>query len=297
MPLLESNIEPATSLYFNGDAAVFDEKATTVTFPAALYIVPSKTNGTWINEAIVALKSPTATAKRFTKALHRKAASLDWATLKHHVSDLADTATEELNARLNRAFEGRDAVEMGNKVVDCIPSVSLPSIHQISQAVDALSDAVQNLMERNPPQSTFVEEDLQGSQWLFARLMGEKARWALVRQGICAEWQMLPGRDNLEWQMELNQALARVFVEGKHEYRLSQLLEMEPLWIGDRDGASWRLVIDTGFADISLSEGNFIDSPVYLRAGFELAERSGCVSVADYTRGTRGVEGDWEMVD
>ncbi|KAF2875542.1 hypothetical protein BDV95DRAFT_484651 [Massariosphaeria phaeospora] len=292
----ESVTSAETSLSFSDETPVFtDDDATTVSFPPRIDMIPSETNGTILNDVVWAIKSPTKTATDFAHSAHRRARSLDWGTLKGKLEDLKDRASYEVGDRLNRAFEGHDAVELGNKVVDLLPSVSLPNSHQIGKAMDSLGDAIQGFMERNPPQSHSEDINAQVTEWQFARSMGGKARRALVSQGICKPFQIVPTQRNSQWQMALNQALATLF--HCMQNNPGQLTDMKPLWIGDRRKKVWRLVIDTGCTDLEEVDGDFVETPEYLHTGFELSEACGCISVKDYTRETVGVEEDWELVE
>jgi hypothetical protein len=95
----------------------FDTEA----FPAHSHLFPSSPNGTWRNESAHALTHPTA---------------VDYKALYAKLCLLAEEATDELVARLNRAFEGSDVPAMHDKVLKILPSVSMPDMRDLEKAVD-----------------------------------------------------------------------------------------------------------------------------------------------------------------
>jgi hypothetical protein len=91
-------------------------------FPPHSHLFPSSPNGTWRNESLHALKHPT---------------TVDYTALCTKLRLLADETTDEVSARVNRAFEGRDVPAMHDKVLSILPSVSMPNIRDLERAVDA----------------------------------------------------------------------------------------------------------------------------------------------------------------
>jgi len=107
----------------------FDTEA----FPQHAHLFPSSPNGTWRNESFHALTHPTA---------------VDYAALYAKLCTLAEEATDEFAARLNRAFEGRDVPAIHDKVMQIFPSVSMPDIRDIEKAIDTGCDWGEELFEQ-----------------------------------------------------------------------------------------------------------------------------------------------------
>jgi len=107
----------------------FDTEA----FPRHAHLFPSSPNGTWRNESVHALTHPTA---------------VDYAALYAKLCALAEEATDEFAARVNRAFEGRDVPAMHDKVMQIFPSVSMPDIRDIEKAIDTGCDWREELFEQ-----------------------------------------------------------------------------------------------------------------------------------------------------
>jgi hypothetical protein len=271
-------------------------------------------NGTLATEARSALKAPRTAARQVSERLNHQFSKLNWRVVRNVLSDWAEEASFELSAQVNRAFEGHDACEMGYKVVDLIPSFTMPTMRQLGRKFDSISDVLQTMLERTPLETKFEDERLQGMQWIFAIKMGEKVRKSLVKEGICKEWQVMPSRENLQWQDRLNQALVSVlemlhpkpaayadpqtqlFQLNQEEFSFAQLMEFKPVWVADQDRKVWKLRIDTLFMQMEECDGEFLDTPLYLQTGFELPENEGSLTINDYCRGTHTVEGEWEML-
>ncbi|KAF2680338.1 hypothetical protein K458DRAFT_312003 [Lentithecium fluviatile CBS 122367] len=259
--------------------------------------IGSDINGNYKSQAKAALRAPGNTARHYGEGISRGVYRLRWTVVKRVLSGWAEEASSGVSSRVNSAFQGYDVCEMGYKVTDLIPSVSLPTMRQIGQKLDSLSDRLQALLERAPLETKFKDEGLQGMQWIFAVKMGEKVRRSLVKQGICKPWQVMPSRENLQWQGELNQALTQLFMLSDKEFSFGQLTGMEPVWIADRNAKVWRLEIDTLFVDLVKRGEEVADTQKHLQTGFALPESAGSVSIKDYCRGTRTVEDEWEMFE
>jgi hypothetical protein len=105
----------------------FDTEA----FPPHSHLFPSSPNGTWRDEAVHSLKHPS---------------TIDAAELRLKLRALAEAASDELSARVNKACEGKDVPAMHDKVVRMCPSVSLPSMRQVDKMVDNVCDKVETLV-------------------------------------------------------------------------------------------------------------------------------------------------------
>ncbi|KAF2125774.1 hypothetical protein P153DRAFT_252540, partial [Dothidotthia symphoricarpi CBS 119687] len=248
----------------------------TITFPPHASSIPSHPNGTWRTSTRHALQHPRETASSVGEAC-----TLDVAALRSRLEDIADTASEDLTARLNRAFEGRDLIEMHHRVVGCVPAARMPETRHVSRVVDAVSDAAQDLAVRERVSSAYLGTELQGDKWAFARIMSLSARRALVRCGICWEWQVAHSRQNLGWQGELYSSLADVFTREKMYKGVAHLFEMKPVWTADRAGKVWRLELDTGLMEVSVDgeRDGLREMPVCVQTGFEFLEEWGCISI------------------
>ncbi|KAF1842904.1 uncharacterized protein K460DRAFT_407283 [Cucurbitaria berberidis CBS 394.84] len=266
----------------------------TATFPAESYLLPSDRNGTWRTEAIHALQRPSETAV----SIHRHASELNWPTCRNKVQDLADAASDGLNSRLNQALEGHDVVELGNRVVELIPSVSMPSIRRLGQTIDSVSDIARSLVERRKSETDFLDQELQGDQWAFARIMSTKARKALVKQRICQESQVTPNQITSPWQDHLNSALAATFTREKESFSTTSLFSMTPVWSADAVNKTWRLELDTGLTSIEVDSATdgYTEQPVRVAVSFELPESCGSLILAEVERAVVDSESEWMMV-
>jgi len=151
-------------------------------------------------------------------------------------------------------------------------------MRQLSRSVDVLTD---KLAIANRHDGPFVDEELPGDHLAFAYHMSLKACRALVAQGIRKDWQVLPTRETVLWQTQLNAALVRLYEEEKGAFSVEQLFGMEPIWVGDAEAKEWRLELDTGLMEVVVEcEGDeFEEKGERLRVGFALSERYGCVDV------------------
>jgi hypothetical protein len=68
-----------------------------------------------------------------------------------------------------------------------------------------------------------------------------RARNALISQRICREWQVVPSGQTMQWQVELNDALVRLFVAEKVALSVMQLFAMIQIRIGDMVSKVWHL--------------------------------------------------------
>lgn len=206
-----------TLLFPLADAVEFDDvgsffavpNASTVTFPPSDWI-PSAKNGTRTTELTACLRSPKRTGERLHNAVNKKVRrvkSLEWKSVRGKVNEIKDVVSQEVSSKLNAAFEGRDAPEMLNFLNSKLPNLNMPTRNDFDRAVDILGDAVQKLLEQFPVKTALSGTESEGSQWQFAWVMGRKARQALVRQTICDERYVFPQRENMAWQVALNQAL------------------------------------------------------------------------------------------
>jgi hypothetical protein len=277
--------------------------------------IGSKVNGNLAAEARFAILAPLTAAQHYHGRMNRQLSRLNWGVVKRAVSGWAEEAFFEVEARINRAFEDRDVCEMGHRVTDFMPTVSLPTTSQLSQKFDTLSDDIQALLERVAPETNLEDEVLQGMQWVFARKMGEKVRHSLVKQGICKEWQVMLSQETLQWQIQLNQAMVRYFEQpqlgaythadfeaqlffGNREgFSFSRLMDLEPVWIADRAKKVWQLDFDTLVVDLEKRNGTVVDTSKHLPSGFGLPESASSVFIKDYYRKTRTVDEDWEMLE
>jgi hypothetical protein len=100
-------------------------KFDTEAFPPHSHLFPSSPNGTWREESLHALTHPTA---------------VDYTALCAKLCVLAEEASDELSARVNRAFEGSDVPGMHDRVLSILPSVSMPDIRDFERAVDVGCD-------------------------------------------------------------------------------------------------------------------------------------------------------------
>ncbi|KAF2712879.1 hypothetical protein K504DRAFT_370065 [Pleomassaria siparia CBS 279.74] len=228
---------------------------------------------------------------------------MTWKSVTGTIGSFKETMMDGLRNGVNQAFQGTDVPEMHNKMIDLIPLVSAPSMRQLGKAVDNLGDAFRDIdvvcpLRKRETEEYHLASNMQGAKWTYARLMGEKARMALVQQRICGTADIIPGRGILDWTECLNKALVILHEKEEDNYKFSKMLDMAPVWVPDRARDTWRLVIDTGIVDVEPVGDDFEESKIELDVDFELMGRSGWASVRDVTRGsTAVVDGEWEMVD
>ncbi|KAF2791018.1 hypothetical protein K505DRAFT_249909 [Melanomma pulvis-pyrius CBS 109.77] len=276
-------------------------ESTTVAFPDRVDMFPSATNGTAFTEMLCQLKSPKKSTSSFAQTTQDGVRSVGWRAVKDGIGSLKNDATDSINERVNRVFQGTDVPELGNKVVDMMPVVKIPSMTQIDRVVDTLGDTScpgspeKRSLSHPDPHS---HSELQGSQWQFAFVMGKEARHALVKQRICRLWQTAPSQSGPSWQDALVKALVSFYVGAKTTHTLDSLLDMKPVWIGDVEKNAWRLVLDSGIVDAELDGMVLMEAPGQLSTGFEIPEQNNWTSIQEHNRGlTRSVEyGEWEVV-
>lgn len=274
-----------------------DTTLDTQTFWNGIYY-PSARNGTPVAQA---LHHPGCAARELTNKLR----SLNTASLKAKLQGVIDAAGQQLNERLNESFEGRDAVELGNQLVDLLmqPALSMADVPRLVEAAaEKMCDAAQRLlpyaiaeaMEKEEEEEEFGEylEMLQGNEWVFARMMGRRARRILVQQRICHELQTTT---LAPWCEELNHVLAGLFQQQRKEYSVKTLFDMKPVWQGDVEKKGWRLLLDTGAVDLTgwSEESTTDEKAIVLDSGFTLPEEAGQVQIEDMERDMRGREEGW----
>jgi len=263
------------------------------TFPETSNLLPTERNGDWRTATTDALKHPSATVKTVNDALQ-------WPQVRQKLTKAAESASEGFQERLNRAFEGSDVPAMHDKAMSYVPSLSIPTLHQVSQSVDALTDRAHAVLPQRRRPSIFADEEMPGDHLVFAHQMSQKARRALVKQGICKPWQIDATRATVQWQDQLNGKLSLLFRNEKANFGVEQLFQMSPIWKGHVGSKTWDLELDTGMTEIVADgegdEGDECDEKrVCLAVGFALPETAGCVRVEDVERGTVDEE-DWMAV-
>ncbi|KAF1918965.1 hypothetical protein BDU57DRAFT_567670 [Ampelomyces quisqualis] len=223
--------------------------------------------------------------------------NLTWPTLRDTLADVATSASDKLQDTVNRAFRGRDV----RGVHDSVASRGILSTRRVGGGLDALSDAAQEgFAVRRAAEGVLGEEGGGGGgdRFLFARCMAARAGRALVKQGICGEWQVMASRENVVWQAELHDTLVRLFVDEKDVYGVEQLFGMDAIWSGDVANEVWRLELDTGLVEVIANEGSYEkeEKCIYLRVDFTLPEASGCLRIRDVERDVIA-DGDWMAVE
>jgi hypothetical protein len=249
------------------------------TFPETSHLLPHDRNGDWRTNTAALIKHPGATAS----SLH---STLSWPHLRAALTSAVDLACETVEHNINHAFAGHDLPAMHDRVMNLVPPVTLPSFREVSRGVDAVSDRVQALIQRQCSAS-LVDEDLPCDEVWFARHMSAKARRALVSQGICQKWQILATRETVEWHAQLENALARMYVEEKGKFSVAKMFDMRPVWRGDVEMGMWRLDLE-----VVGDEGK----RVCVGVSFGLLENMGRVRVKSVERGVVEV-GEWMAVE
>jgi hypothetical protein len=244
------------------------------TFPETSNLLPEEQNGTWRTGAVHAFKHPSTTVSSVNK-------KLKWPHVRSKISYAAEIASDILQDRLNHAFDGHDLPAIHDKILNLVPSVSLPTTIQVIRSMDAISDSAVAFIKRSRSDAALLDEEVVSDHLAFAHHMGLKARKALVRQGICHEWQILPTRPTITWQAQLDAALSRLFTAEKSAFSVSWLFSMKPVWTGDVVSKVWRLRLDTGLVEVVLDRewNEFEDKSVCLGVVFELPESAGCLQV------------------
>jgi hypothetical protein len=263
----------------------------TTTYPEHSYLYPAEQNGNWLTTTTHAIKNPNSTAS----SIHSK---VSWSHFRNAVSSATDSANDSLQDNLNRVFSRHDLPAMYDKAMQLVPSVSMPTIRQVNQGIDALADKAQAVIPRRCSEEIFVEQELDRDDLSFARHVGAKAKHALVAQGICTEWQVVTTKETLEWQAQLDSALSCVFREEKQNFSVVQLYGMMPIWTGHVASATWHLELDTGLVEVVKENENeeCEEERVCLRVDFALEEGAGRVSVCDVERSVIDFE-DWMNVE
>jgi hypothetical protein len=249
------------------------------TFPETSYLLPADRNGNWCNNTVNLIKNLSGSAS----SLH---STLSWPYLRAALNSAAESASDTFEDNLNRAFAGHDLLAMHDRVMNLVPSVTLPRMRDISHGVDELTDRAQALVQHRFS-SNFSEEDMPRDELWFARHMSAKARRALVSQGICQEWQVLATRETVEWHTHLENSLVRVYEVEKGSLSVSEMFGMRSVWRGDVETGMWRLMLEVVGDE---EKHDCVD------VGFGLPERVGLVRVSDVER--RVVEvGEWMAVE
>lgn len=295
-PSSGGNSSPPLSLEFhaNRDAAFNIEPY----MSSSIYtgVIPEARNGTLLSEATTYLKVTEKGIERLGHAINGHSCAPDWNKAARKARILGEVVVDSVNDRVNQAMQGWDATAILHKAQHLVPNVSLPTKQHTEKILDGITDTVQQILIRKPHGEPFTDEEFEGVQWVFSRIMGKKAKTALLGQQICSPWQVMVSRKNMYWQMQLVQALADLYELVKDEYCLQELIGMTPTWVGDRESRTWRLIIDTEIN--AIDEVTLTDKSIFLYPAFELSEEEGMVKVADYTRSTMAVDnGEWENVE
>lgn len=252
--------------------------------------MPTERNGDWRTTTADAFKHPSATAKSVNNALQ-------WPQVRQKLANAAEAASEGFQERLNRAFQGSDVPAMHDKAMSYVPSISIPTLYQVGQSVDAFTDKAHAVLSQRRRSDAFTDDETAGDHLAFAYQMSHKARRALVMQGICKSWQTDATRATVHWQDQINAKLSQLFRNEKVSFGVKQLFQMSPIWTGDIGSKTWNLELDTGMTEV-LAEGEgdeCEEKRVCLAVGFALPETTGCVRVEDVERGTVDEE-DWMAV-
>ncbi|KAF2656185.1 hypothetical protein K491DRAFT_757710 [Lophiostoma macrostomum CBS 122681] len=294
------------SVEFRDEGSFFaNPKATTVTFPDNYDVLPEETNGTRAAQTMALIKTPSKAVTLFAGAAHRHSHSLQWNLVLSLLRTLAESLADQVSDKINVAMQGHDVPLLLHNVQDLIPhpqfsmATTLRHFETVFDNVcDDVKDKLTALLEHTRPRTKFSDAKLQGQQWLFAQIMGEKARAALSASGIVPPWQAMQTRSNISWVVGLNQALADLFTQVHDTYSLAQMVEMTPIWYGIREHKQWILVLDSGIVEVEVvGEEKVTEIEIMLQTGFKLNEQDG-VKVADYERATLEVEGgEWEEVE
>ncbi|KAF9691062.1 hypothetical protein EKO04_010971 [Ascochyta lentis] len=269
----------------------------TITFPPhATHLLPSEPNGTWRTRTYHAIKNPIEAASTFREVCQQYTHEFDVPALFQKLEQIAENKKDDVNDWLNQTFADHDLVEMHNQVRGLVPVLSMPNMRQLDHAVDAVTEIAQSL-RKHRSQSDLVG-DLQGDKYDFARFISQKARHALIGQGICKEWQFT-SKELANLNNSMASALMHTFTRVQQLHEDVPLFQAKPLWLADRRKKVWRLELDVGVvgvevgpeSDRSLVELGSVDT------GFELPESSGCVPILDLDRQTHTVEDEWQLLE
>ena len=134
----------------------------TEAFPPHAHLFPSSPNGTWRNEALHALKHPY---------------TIDPAGLAEELLSLAEDATDEFSAKLNKFCEGKDVPAMHDRVVGYLPKLKVPGWRELEIMVERWCEvgiAVwMGTKGRNVGEEIEEWVDL-GGEWEVNAMMGKK---------------------------------------------------------------------------------------------------------------------------
>jgi hypothetical protein len=221
-----------------------------------------------------------------------------WPNVRDKVANAAVSASDAFQDKLKQSLQGHDLPAMHDKVLSYVPSLSVPSMRRFGRSFDQLTGAVEDALSNRQSEEEFFDEHVIGDRFLFARYMGGKARKALVKQGICREWQIMASRENLGWQGKLDHALMQVFLAEKETCGVEQLFGMAQIWIGDVENGVWRLELDTDLLEVVAMEGSEEagEKRICLPVDFALPEAVGSVRIRDVERETVDEE-DWLAVE
>ncbi|KAH7070427.1 hypothetical protein BKA63DRAFT_475656 [Paraphoma chrysanthemicola] len=257
----------------------------TNTFAEKSTCLPPSHNGNWRTN----LTHPINTAASIN-------ASLSWDSLRNTVSHAAESASETFHDRLNNAFQGHDLPAIHDRVMSLFPSTSMPSLRDVNRSFDNLTEALVEMRKPNQ-HGSFVDRDLVSDHFSFARHVGAKAKRALVKQGICREWQVEYSRAGREWQAKLDGALVELFQREKNHFAVEQLFGMKAVWVADVKNKTWRLELITGMVEVVVEKDgdDFEERAMVLQTDFALLEEYGSVRIGDFERDVVE-EGDWMAV-
>lgn len=225
--------------------------------------------------------------------------SLTWPNVRDKVANAAMSASDHLQQSVNRALQGKDVPAMHDKLLSYVPTLSVPSMASLSRGIDCLSDGVQEVLaKRCDGNEKLVDKEVIGDEFAFARYMGQKAKRALVKQGICREWQVMATRENLGWLGKLDDAFLQLFVEENDACGEKELFEMEPIWSGDVENEEWRLELDTGLLEVIVMKDSeeSQEKRICLKVEFALPESAGSVRIRDVEQVTVD-DDDWMAVE
>jgi hypothetical protein len=269
----------------------------TVTFsPYATHLLPSEPNGTWRTQASYALQNPSEAASTFREVLEQYAHEFDVPTFVHELERIAEAQKDDFSDWMNQALAGYDLIEMHNQVRNLVPALTIPSTHKLGHAVDTVAEIAQSLRKRH--HESDLSDALWNDKYTFAQIMGQRARNALIDQGICKEWQFF-GDGHAGLLNSMQTTLMHTFTHTPDLDEAVLHFKSKPVWVADRRKSSWRLELDIGVtgievgpeSDRSLIELGFVDT------GFELPESSGCVSITDLDRKSQVVEDEWQLLE
>ncbi|KAL5115408.1 hypothetical protein ACEQ8H_006708 [Pleosporales sp. CAS-2024a] len=271
----------------------------TESFPETAYLYPTERNGNWRTQASETMQDP----RRAALSVH---SAVQLPRLRQTVTCAVESASSQLQTRINRALQGKDVPAMHDKVVGMMPSLALPSKRCLSQGIDTLTDALQSLLHpHSPPPPVpfpFLHADHPADHLAFAHHMATQARAALLAQAICRPHQVSPTRETMPWRTALESALDRLFLDEKEKptYGLAHLFSLRPVWRPDVPRKTWVLDLETDPQHMlhgTEGGGESAWHKVCLRVvGFGLHEDKGCVRVVGDGEREAVVEDGWVAV-